>query len=86
MTIMQISRMKRGLSPVEQQAFSAELERFYSSPPADIKVMTDYVAVDQSCSFTLIEVPSMERLHEINEPFSPYVEYELFEVKPAREK
>jgi len=62
------------------------LERFYSSPPADLTVVADYVTVDQSCSFTLVEVASLERLHEINEPFAPYVDYEVFEVRPATGK
>ena len=83
MTFMQISRMKKNLAPDEQKAFSAELERFYASPPADLTVVADYVAVDDSCSFTLLEVSSLERLHEINEPFAAYVDYEVFEVRPA---
>lgn len=86
MNVMQVSRMKKDLTPVQQQAFAAELERFYSSPPADLTVVADYVTVDQSCSFTLVEVASLERLHEINEPFSPYVDYEVFEVRPATGK
>ena len=83
MIVMQVSRMKQDLSPAQQQAFSAELERFYSSPPTDLAVLTDHVAVDQSRSFTLIEVSGMERLREINEPFAPFVDYEAFEVRPA---
>ena len=86
MNVMQVSRMKKDLTPVQQQAFAAELERFYSSPPADLTVVADYVTVDQSCSFTLVEVASLERLHEINEPFAPYVDYEVFEVRPATGK
>lgn len=86
MNVMQVSRMKKDLTPVQQQAFAAELERFYSSPPADLTVVADYVTVDQSCSFTLLEVASLERLHEINEPFAPYVDYEVFEVRPATGK
>ena len=86
MNVMQVSRMKKDLTPIQQQAFAAELERFYSSPPADLTVVADYVTVDQSCSFTLVEVASLERLHEINEPFAPYVDYEVFEVRPATGK
>lgn len=86
MNVMQVSRMKKDLTPVQQQAFAGELERFYSSPPADLTVVADYVTVDQSCSFTLVEVASLERLHEINEPFAPYVDYEVFEVRPATGK
>jgi len=86
MNVMQVSRMKKDLTPVQQQAFAGELERFYSSPPADLTVVADYVTVDQSCSFTLLEVVSLERLHEINEPFAPYVDYEVFEVRPATGK
>ena len=83
MTFMQVSRMKKDLSPAQQKAFAAELERFYSSPPPDLTVAADYVAVDESCSFTLLEVSSLERLHEINAPFAPYVDYEVYEVRPA---
>jgi len=86
MNVLQVSRMKKDLTPIQQQAFAAELERFYSSPPADLTVVADYVTVDQSCSFTLVEVASLERLHEINEPFAPYVDYEVFEVRPATGK
>ena len=86
MNIMQISRMKQDLTPDQQEAFSAELERFYASPPADLNVVADYVTVDQSRSFTLLEVPSMERLREINEPFVPFVDYEVFELRPATGK
>ena len=83
MKFMQVSRMKKDLTPDQQKAFTAELERFYSAPPADLTVVADYVAVDESCSFTLLEVSSLERLHEINTAFAPYVDYEVFEVRPA---
>ena len=86
LTVMQVSRMKKDLTPEQQKAFGAELERFYSSPPSDLKVVADYVTVDNSSSFTLLEVSSMERLHEINEPFAPFVDYEVFEVRPATGK
>jgi hypothetical protein len=83
---MQVSKMKKDLTPAQRQEFQAELERFYSSPAADFTVVADYVTVDQSCSFTLVEVPSLERLHEINEPFAPYVNYEVYEVRPATDR
>lgn len=83
MRVMQVSRMKQGLTPDQQKAFQSVLERFYASPPPDLSVVADYVTVDQSRSFTLLDVPGMERLQEINEPFAPYVDYEVFEVRPA---
>ncbi|MDX9787350.1 MAG: hypothetical protein RBT11_11265 [Desulfobacterales bacterium] len=83
MKIMQISKMKKNLTVDQQQAFNAELERFYAAPPKDLTVVVDYVTMDQSCSFTLLDVPDMKRLHEINKPFSPFVDYEVFEVRPA---
>ena len=83
MIIMQVSKMKQDLTPDQQQAFAAEMERFYSSPPSDLKVVADYVAVDQSRSFTLLEVSGTQRLREINKPFDPYVDYEVFEVQPV---
>ena len=86
MKFMQVSRMKNDLSPTQQKAFAAELERFYSSPPKDLTVVADYVTVDQSQSFTLLEVSHLERLHEINKAFAPYVDYEVFEVRPASQK
>jgi hypothetical protein len=78
--------MKKDLTADEQKAFSAELERFYTSPPTDLTVVADYVTVDESRSFTLVEVSSIERLNEINAPFAPYVDYQVFEVRPAGEK
>lgn len=86
MKIMQVSRMKKDLTPTQHQAFIAELERFYASPPSDLIIIADYVAVDQSCSFTLLEVPDMERLREINKPFTPFVDYDAVEVRPADKK
>jgi hypothetical protein len=86
MKVMQISRMKQGLSQEDQRAFQSELQKFYASPPRDLVISADYVAADQSRSFTILEVPSLERLHEINEPFSPFVDYEVFEVRPASGK
>jgi len=83
MTFMQVSKMKKNLAADGQKAFSAELDRFYASPPADLTVVADYVAVDESRSFTLLEVSSLKRLHQINAPFAPYVDYEVFEVRPA---
>lgn len=83
---MQISRMKQNLTTTEQRAFQSELERFYANPPEDLQILADYVTVDQSRSFTLLDVPTMERLREINQPFSPFVDYEVFEVKPATGK
>ena len=83
MKFMQVSKMKKDLTPDLQKAFAKELKHFYSTPPADLTVAADYVAVDESCSFTLLEVHSLERLHAINKPFAPYVDYEVFEVRPA---
>lgn len=83
MNFMQVSRMKQNLTLNQKKAFNDALERFYASPPADLTVVADYVAVDDSCSFTLVDVASLERLHEINEPFAPYVDYEVFAVRPA---
>ena len=86
MKIMQVSRMKQNLSPDAHRAFRAELERFYAAPPKDLIILADHVAVDNSCSFTLLEVSNLERLYEINNPFSPYVDYDVFEVRPANRK
>jgi hypothetical protein len=86
MLVMQVSRMKRDLTPEEQKAFSQALEQFYASPPSDLGVLSDHVSVDGTRSFTLLEVAEMARLHEINEPFSPFVAYEVFEVRPATGK
>ena len=86
MQIMQVSRTKKNLTPDEQKAFKAELDRFYGSPPKDLNVIVDYVAMDKSCSFTLLEVSSMERLHEINKPFSQFVDYEAIEVRPVSQE
>jgi hypothetical protein len=83
MTFMQISKMKKNLTPEEQEGFKAALERFYAAPPDDLVVLADYVAVDESRSFTLVEIHDIERLHEINEPFAPFVDYEVFAVRPA---
>lgn len=85
MKIMQVSRTK-ALTNDQQNAFHAELERFYAAPPRDLIVVADYVAMDQSRSFTLLEVRDLERLHEINKPFTPFVDYEVFEVRPATNK
>lgn len=86
MRIMQVSRMKKNLSPDAYRAFQAELERFYAAPPEDLTIVSDHVAVDNSCSFTLLEVSDLERLHAINKPFAPYVDYNVFEVRPATRK
>ena len=86
MNVMQVSRMRKDLTQDQQKAFQAELVRFYASPPGDLTILADYVSADQSCSFTVLEVSSMERLHEINEPFTPYVEYEVFEIRQATRK
>jgi Domain of unknown function (DUF3303) len=86
MKIMQVSRMKKTLTPDEHRAFQAELERFYAAPPEDLIIVSDYVAMDNSCSFTLLEASDLKRLHEINKPFAPYVDYDVFEVRPATQK
>ena len=85
MKIMQVSRMK-ALNQDQQNAFHVELERFYATPPTDLIIVADYVAIDESRSFTLLEVTDLERLHEINKPFTPFVDYEVFEVRPATDK
>ena len=82
MNVMQISRNKQ-LTPEQWEEFKAVLDKFYSSPPEDMTIIADYVAVDQSASFILLEVPSLERLAEINKPFEPFVDSETVEVRPA---
>jgi len=84
MKVMQISRNKE-LTAEQWEEFKAVLDEFYSSPPEDLEILMDYVAVDQSASFILLEVPSLERLAEINRPFEPFVDSEIVEVRPASE-
>lgn len=85
MKVMQISRNKQ-LTPEQWEEFKAVLDQFYGSPPEDMEIIADYVAVDQSASFILLEVPSLERLKEINEPFAPFVDSEVIEVRPASDR
>ncbi len=84
MKVMQISRNKQ-LNPEQWDEFKKVLDTFYSAPPEDLEIIADYVAVDQSASFILLEVPSLERLAEINKPFEPFVDSEIVEVRPASE-
>ena len=86
MKVMQVSRVKGDLSPPQEEAFQLALQKFYASPPGDLVIAADYVTVDRSRSFTLLEVASLARLDEINKPFEPFVDYEVFEVRPASEK
>lgn len=81
MLFLLTNRTRPNLSPEQWGEMAALAKAFYASIPADVKILGEWAAVDQSHNVTLIEAPGIETIQRIQAPFAPYSETLIVPVK-----
>jgi hypothetical protein len=74
MLFMLINRTRASLSDAQYAELAALAKAFYASIPADVKISGEWVAVDQSQNYTLLEAPDIEVVRRIQAPFEALTE------------
>jgi len=81
MLFMIISRTRSDLSKTEFQHLGDLAKAFYANIPNDVVLHNDWAALDQSCTFALIEARDQSVIEKIQKPFRPYVDIDIVAVR-----
>jgi hypothetical protein len=80
MFYMLISRTRQNLSPDDYAKLGRLAQAFYENIPAGLALHGDWAAQDGSRTFALLETDNPVFLEQIQSPFRPYVDMDLFPV------
>ncbi|MDH3748018.1 MAG: hypothetical protein OER97_07395 [Gammaproteobacteria bacterium] len=81
MLFMLINRTRSDLSQQEYKELGGLAKAFYANIPHDVVLHKDWAALDQSCTFALIEAKDQGFIEKIQEPFRPYVDIDIVPVR-----
>ena len=82
MLFMLINRTHQDLSQDEFIKLGELAKNFYANIPEGVLLHKDWAALDQSCTFALMEADDQSVVEAINAPFRAYVD---IDVVPVRE-
>ena len=82
MLFMLINRTHQDLSQDEFIKLGELAKNFYANIPEGVLLHKDWAALDQSCTFALMEADDQSAVEAINAPFRAYVD---IDVVPVRE-
>jgi len=82
MLFMLINRTHQDLSQDEFIKLGELAKNFYANIPDGVSLHKDWAALDQSCTFALMEADDQSVVEAINAPFQAYVD---IDVVPVRE-
>ena len=82
MLFMLINRTHQDLSQDEFIKLGELAKTFYANIPEGVVLHKDWAALDQSCTFALMEADDQSVVEAINAPFRAYVD---IDVVPVRE-
>ena len=78
---MLINRTRTDLSGEEFAALGELAKGFYANIPDHVTLHKDWGALDQSCTFALMEADDQAAIEEIQAPFKPYVNIDIVPVR-----
>ena len=81
MLFMLTNRTRTDLSPEEFQALGELAKDFYANIPESVTLHHDWAALDQSCTYALIEAADQGLIEGIQAPFRPYVNIDIVPVR-----
>ncbi len=81
MLFMLINRTRNDLTQDEFQKLGELAKDFYANVPDGVVLHNDWAALDQSCTFALIEAEDQEVIENIQAPFRPYVDIDIVSVR-----
>ena len=81
MLFMLVNRTRTDLSKDEFMKLGELAKAFYANIPDGVTLHTDWAALDQSCTFALMEADEQSLIEEIQAPFKPYVDIDIVPVR-----
>lgn len=81
MLFMLTNRTRTDLTPDEFMQLGELAKGFYANIPEGVALHKDWAALDQSCTFALIEAQDQSLIEEIQRPFRPYVDIDIVAVR-----
>ena len=81
MLFMLVNRTRRDLSQEEFMKLGELAKDFYANIPDHVVLHKDWAALDQSCTFALMEAEEQAAIDDIQAPFKPYVDIDVIPVR-----
>lgn len=81
MLFMLTNRTRPDLSPDEFIELGEMAKAFYANIPDNVELVTDWAALDQSCTFALMKAQDQNLIEEIQAPFRKYVNINIVAVR-----
>lgn len=82
MLFLLTSRTRPHLSAEQYGALAALSKSFYASIPPDVSIRGEWVALDRSANYSLVEAPDVDTVRRVQAPFAPFTETEVVPVNP----
>ncbi|MDO9313162.1 MAG: hypothetical protein Q7T97_01285 [Burkholderiaceae bacterium] len=74
MLFMLTNRTRPDLSSADYGELAALAKAFYASMPADMKIRGEWVAVDRSVNYSLLEAPDIDTVLRLQAPFERFTD------------
>jgi len=81
MLFMLVNRTRTDLSREEFMQLGELAKDFYANIPDAVVLHKDWAALDQSCTFALMEADEQSAIDEIQAPFRPFVDIDIIPVR-----
>ena len=81
MLFILVNRTRKDLSKDEFMKLGELAKDFYANIPDDVVLHKDWAALDQSCTFALMEADDQSAIDTIQAPFRPYVDIDIVPVR-----
>lgn len=80
MLYMLINKTRKDLTAEQYQELGKLAQGFYDNVPEGITLHGDWSAIDQSCTFALMESDDPQLLEQIQQPFKGFVDIDVIPV------
>ena len=82
MLYMLVNRTRKGLGEADYAELAKLAQAFYDDLPDGLTLHDDWAAMDQSCTFALLETDDPSLLERVQAPFRRFVDMEVVAVRP----
>jgi hypothetical protein len=80
MLFLLTSRVRPGLSAGQFGELAALAKSFYASIPTNVSIRGEWVAIDRSANYSLVEAPDIDAVGAVQLPFAPFTQTEIVPV------
>lgn len=81
MLYMIVNRTRPNLTQDDWAELGRLAQAFYENVPAGLALVSDWAALDGSCTYALMETEDRALLDSVQAPFRPYVDMEVVPVR-----